>query len=458
MGPRRRQRHLEGQSGSDLLAFNGSNAGEKIELSANAGRTRLTRDIAAINTDFDGIEHVLVRALGGADTITVNDLAGTGTKTVDVDLGAIIGGGDGAADTVIARGTENPDRLNVTSPDGRLLVGGLAAQTRVTGGEEALDDLVVAMLGGADTFTVAVGTPGSNPVSVDGGADADVVRYSGTAAADTIAVLPNGTEASVSAPATARVDVTAVESLVVFGLGEADTISALNGIATLTALTIDGGEGNDTLGGGDGDDTIIGGPGNDLVDGNRGNDHALLGGTGDDTFQWDPGDGSDSLEGQSGSDLLAFNGSNAGEKIELSANTGRTRLTRDIAAINTDFDGIEHVLVRALGSADTITVNDLAGTGTKTVDVDLGAIIGGGGDSSTDTVVVNGTDHRDVVQVSRTGTQVSVTGLAAQTRISGSEPALDTLLVQTLDGNDDVTVAADVSGLIFPVVDLGAGD
>ena len=266
---------------------------------------------------------------------------------------------------MIARGTENLDRLNVTSPDGRLLVGGLAAQTRVTGGEEALDNLVVAMLGGADTFTMAVGTPGSIPVNVDGGADADVVRYSGTAAADTISVLPNGTEASVSAPATARVDVTAVESLVVLGLGEADTISALNGLATLTALTIDGGEGNDSLGGGDGDDTIIGGPGNDTIDGNRGNDHALLGGPGDDTFQWDPGDASDTLEGQAGTDRLDFNGSNAGEKIELSANAGRTRLTRDIAAITMDFDGIEHVAVRALGAADIVTVNDLAGTDTK---------------------------------------------------------------------------------------------
>ena len=51
-----------------------------------------------------------------------------------------------------------------------------------------------------------------------------------------------------------------------------------------------------------------------------------------------------------------------------------------------------------------------------------------------------------------------VDGLRAQTRIVGSEPALDTLLLQTLDGNDDVTVAPDVSDLIAPVVDLGADE
>ena len=38
----------------------------------------------------------------------------------------------------------------------------------------------------------------------------------------------------------------------------------------------------------------------------------------------------------------------------------------------------------------------------------------------------------------------------------GSEPALDTLLVTTLGGDDTVTVDPGVSALIIPVVDLGA--
>ena len=38
----------------------------------------------------------------------------------------------------------------------------------------------------------------------------------------------------------------------------------------------------------------------------------------------------------------------------------------------------------------------------------------------------------------------------------GSEPALDTLLVTTLGGDDTVTVDTGVSALIIPVVDLGA--
>jgi hypothetical protein len=53
---------------------------------------------------------------------------------------------------------------------------------------------------------------------------------------------------------------------------------------------------------------------------------------------------------------------------------------------------------------------------------------------------------------------VLVTGLKADTRIVGSEPAGDTLRIQTLDGNDDVTVAPDVIDLIMSVVDLGADE
>ena len=49
---------------------------------------------------------------------------------------------------------------------------------------------------------------------------------------------------------------------------------------------------------------------------------ALLG-AGDDTFVWNPGDGSDTVEGQAGTDTLQFNGANINENINISANGGR---------------------------------------------------------------------------------------------------------------------------------------
>ena len=61
------------------------------------------------------------------------------------------------ADTVIARGTDGPDSVGFASPDGVAVATGLGAQTHVTGGEPAFDNLVVQTLGGADTATMALG-------------------------------------------------------------------------------------------------------------------------------------------------------------------------------------------------------------------------------------------------------------------------------------------------------------
>ena len=44
----------EGQSGLDTLEFNGSNIGEQIDVSAQAGRVQLTRNVAAVTLDFAG--------------------------------------------------------------------------------------------------------------------------------------------------------------------------------------------------------------------------------------------------------------------------------------------------------------------------------------------------------------------------------------------------------------------
>ncbi len=56
------------------MIFNGANIAEKIDLSANGHRLRLFRDVGSITMDTDGVETVDVNALGGADTLTVNDL------------------------------------------------------------------------------------------------------------------------------------------------------------------------------------------------------------------------------------------------------------------------------------------------------------------------------------------------------------------------------------------------
>jgi Ca2+-binding RTX toxin-like protein len=446
---------VDGQAGSDVLAFNGSNASENIALSANGAHVRLTRDIASITMDLAGIERANVRALGGTDTVTVNDLTGTDLKTADVDLTGFDGGADASADTVVENATGAADDVNVGSSGGNVVVSGLATQLQVSGNEAALDNVDVNTLGGADTIESGVGFSGPIPVTVDGGDGADRTTYSGTGGADQIGIARNGTAAVAVFTSTGILNNVGVENLDVQGLGGDDTITGQNGIGQLTQLTLDGGSGNDTLRGGDGNDILLGGTGNDLVDGNIGSDTAELG-TGNDTFQWDPGDGSDTIEGQGGADAIAFNGSNAAERIEVGANGSRVRLTRDIAGITMDADGIERLNVRTLGSADTVTVDDLGGTALKTVGVDLNGF-DGTGDGAPDTVIANGTDAVDKVDVGSAGGNTVVSGLAAQVQVTGNESTLDNVDVDTLGGADEIDSGVDFTGPLPVTADGGDG-
>jgi Ca2+-binding RTX toxin-like protein len=447
---------VEGQGGKDVLQFNGSNASEHYDVSANGSRVRLFRDVANVTMDLNGIEALNLNTLGSADTVTVGDLTGTDPTKANIDLSGTPGcGAGGAADTVIVDGTDDADNVDVGS-GGNILVSGLSTDVQVSGAESTNDNVDVNTLGGDDTINSGLGISGPAAVNVDGGDGNDTAIYSGTPADDTIGIAPDGTGVATFGTTGTPFVTSGVENLDVQGLAGNDTITGQNGIAGLTHLTIDGGAGDDTLRGGDGDDTLIGGPGNDVIDGGRGSDVALLGG-GNDTFTWDPGDGSDTVEGQGGNDTLDFNGSNAPENIDLSANGSRVRLFRDVADVTMDLNGIEGLNLATLGSADTVTVNDLTGTDVRNANIDLSGTPGSGtGDGAAETVIENGTAGADRVKIVRSGPQVQTTGLVPRLSIVGSEPALDTLKVNTLAGDDRVTVAPDVSQLITPIVGVGA--
>jgi Ca2+-binding RTX toxin-like protein len=395
--------------------------------------------------DFDGVETVDLTTLGGADTITAGDLTGTAVKTFDVDPGSV----DGAGDRVIAQGTAGDDDVTMKSDGGELVTAGLPAQIRMAAADP-LDALEVDGLEGDDTLTSGLTVTGAAAAAFVGGPGTDQAVYRGTAGDDTLGVAPNGTFERVLSTGAAPLDVADAEGLDIKALGGKDTVAGQNGLAAQPPLTVEGGAGDDTLLGGDGNDTLLGGGGDDFVDGNRGNDTASLG-AGDDRFQWDPGDGSDSVDGDGGDNTLQFNGANVGEQIALSADGANARLTRNVGAVTMELAGIDNVAVRSLAGSDALTVDDLTGTAVKTVALGLGT------DATPDTVTVNGTPGPDKVRVTRDGDEAVVSGLAAQTRVSGSDPGVDTLAVDTLDGRDVVNVAPDVGTLINPVVDLGAG-
>src|SRR5262249_1326620 len=160
-------------------------------------------------------------------------------------------------------------------------------------------------------------------------------------------------------------------------------------------------------------------------------------GAGDDVFVWNPGDGNDTIEGQDGVDTLQFNGANINEKIDLSANGARLRLTRDVANVTMDTDGVEVVNVVALGGADTLTVNDLWASRVTEVNLDLSGTPGSGtGDGAADTVIVSGTNAGDTILVAGSAGGMTVSGLKSIVTIKGSDAALDQLTVNAQDGDD----------------------
>ena len=310
---------VEGESGTDALDFNGSNVGEQIDVTAN-GDARAPDPQRRRRSPWTSPASRRVACARSAAPTTSRSATsrGTGLRVADVDLRAFDGDGDAAADTVTARGTDGADRFNVGDAAGKLLLDGPGADVQVTAAE-AQDHARVAALGEADTITSDSRVPGPGQVDIDGGDGADraTTKRHRRRRRDRHRPQRHRRRRDVrhrlrrGQPRRGRVPHRA-------GPRGRGPLAGINGIGALTALTLDGGEGDDDLRGADGADTLLGGNGDDHVDGNLGADTALLG-AGDDRFQWDPGDGSDTVEGQSGADALDFNGSNAGEQIDVTA-------------------------------------------------------------------------------------------------------------------------------------------
>ena len=502
---------VEGQKGTDTLRFNGSNASENIDIDANGGRTRFFRDVASIVMDLDDVERIEFQAVGGADNIVVHDLSGTDVKQVAINLAASIGGGDGAVDFVDASGTGGNNKINVGLAGKAVVVSGTPAQVIVTNAETT-DKLQASGLGGNDILTVSTaaatamlislnggagndtvigstaaefllgggdndkliggkgddqifGEAGNDLITwnlgdgtdlVEGGADFDILQVNAGKASEVFAITANGARVRFDELSSApfSLDIGTVENLVLKAGGGNDSVSATGNLAALIQLTIDGGFGNDTILGSNGIDILLGGDGNDFIDGQQGKDVAFLG-AGNDVFQWDPGDGSDVVEGQTGIDTLLFNGSGANETMAISANGSRVLLTRDVGSIVMDLNDVEVVQLKAQGGADTITVNDLRGTDLKQVQIDLAAA--GIGDAQVDSVIVNGTNGKDSINVLLSGTAMAVTGLAAQVTIANAE-TIDSLRVNGLGGNDTISASKLTAAVMLVNLDGGGGN
>ncbi len=505
----------EGGDGIDTVEVNGGNGAEQFTATANGTRVRFDRVTPApFSIDIGTSENLVLNANGGDDSfVASNGLASLINLTIDGGAGNdsltggdgndVLIGGDGNDLVVGGRGTDTAllgagDDTFVWNPgDGSDVVEGqdgndtmlfnganinenidLSANghrlrmTRDVGNivmdTNDVENVSLNTLGGADTIHVhdlsATDVTGFNLDLGSAGAgdgQADTLIVDGTNGKDNVQVAGSGTSYNVSGLHTAVAVVNSegtLDQLQINLLGNNDTLDASALPAGITLLTVDGGTGKDNILGSQGADVLIGGDGDDFIDGNRGNDTAFLG-AGNDTFQWDPGDGSDIVEGQDGVDKMIFNGANIAEKIDISANGSRVRFTRDVGNITMDLNAVEQVDFKALGGADNVTVNDVSGTGLSLVNVNLKGSTGTG-DGVADNVVVNGTAGDDKIKISAAdhNSRIAVTGAAAVVNITGAEPTLDTLTVNSLGGIDNIDASHLPANLIGLTLNGGDGD
>ena len=283
---------VTGGEGFNQIVVNGTNGADTLIVGQSSGRITVTRGGATIVADTNmSVQGVTVNALGGNDTVTIQDLSAIACPVLVIvnggdgnDLitgqGATIGvvrlllNGDAGADTII--GTEGNDSIN--GGTGNDAVNGRAGNDIITGGLG--DDILAGGLGndtvnGGDGNDSLTGQEGDD--SLSGGDGNDTLRgFSGN---DTLAGqvgddLLNGMDGDDS---------------ILGGVGQ-DSIS--------------GGAGNDTIDGGRNDDSINGNSGNDNIRGDHGNDY-INAGTESDTVNG--GDGNDTIIASDGQDLLAGN-------------------------------------------------------------------------------------------------------------------------------------------------------
>ena len=129
--------------------------------------------------DLNGIEGVTVNAVGGADTVTVNDLTGTGVSNVNLNLAGTPGGttGDGTQDHVIVNGTANADtdQRQPSNQRAATVVSGLAALVKVTGIDAGIDQFDLNGQAGNDTIDASKLKANLVNLTINGGDGDDAI-------------------------------------------------------------------------------------------------------------------------------------------------------------------------------------------------------------------------------------------------------------------------------------------
>ena len=262
----------------------------------------------------------------------------------------------------------------------RTLIAVLAAAGCLAAAQAAAASTLVVQGGNTLQFTAAAAE--TNDVTVSRSATLFTVTDPGST------ITATGPCASVN-PNTATCPVAGVAA-VALSLADRNDQAAIDASVSLVGVTIQGGDGNDTLTGGEntddvlsgdsaaagddtlnslgGDDRLTGGDGNDLLNGGEGSDSlsgdagldTIQGGAGDDTiFSGVLNDEPDAMGGGAGTDLVDYSGASAGVTVSLDG------VANDGVPGEGDNVGVDVEDVTGTAKADAITgsaaANELLG-------------------------------------------------------------------------------------------------
>ena len=353
-------------SAAETVTIANAEAGDGLVVRALGGNDTLDASalkdgVMAVTLD-GGAGNDLIFGSAGADVLIGGDGNDTVTWSVGSGKDVIDGGAD--FDSLVLNGSTGDDAIQVFDAlNGKLFVTVDGEQLDVSN----MEQLRIDAKGGADTVTIGdLSATNVETVTVDLGAGKscglgdgklDTVIVQAGAAGEVMTIATQGHQTVITNAATFQTieidNADATDVLRVQG-------SIGNDVILATGLS---GMGLQVFGGG-GTDTIFTGAGDDVISGGQGSDVAQMG-AGNDRFIWNPGDGSDSVDGQAGTDTLEFHGANIAEEINILADGKHAEMTRNVAAITMHLDNVERIEFSALGGADNIHVHDMSGTAVK---------------------------------------------------------------------------------------------